>query len=73
MELRYDAKMLRLMSIFGMASGFLLISPSFRGSVLDGLGSATFELAKYSPYSYILMAIVLGVGAVKSLASPRPQ
>lgn len=65
--------MLRLMAIFGMGAGFLLISPSFRESVLNALGSATLEIAKYSPYSYILMAIVLGVGAVRSLAAPRPQ
>jgi hypothetical protein len=56
-----------------MAAAFLLISPSLRGNVLDGLGRATFELAKYSPYSYILLAVGLGVCAVKSLAMPKPQ
>jgi len=65
--------MLRILSIFGMAALFLLISPSLRASVLFGLGAATFQLAKYSPYSYIMLAIGLGVGAVWSLASPKPQ
>ena len=65
--------MLRIISIFGMASGFLLISPSLRGSVLTGLGHATFEISKYSPYSYIVMALALGAGAVWSLATPKAQ
>jgi hypothetical protein len=65
--------MLRVISIFGMAGGFLLISPSLRGSVLTGLGHATFELGKYSPYSYIALALALSVAAVRSLASPKPQ
>lgn len=59
--------------MFGMAALFLLISPSLRGSVLFGLGEATIQLAKYSPYSYIVIAVVLGAGAVKSLAPARPQ
>ena len=65
--------MLRLLSLFGMAALFLLISPAFRGSVLSILGQATLELAKYSPYSYIALAILLGAGAVKSLAPAKPQ
>ena len=59
--------------MFGFSVLFLLISPSLRGSVLFGLGRATFELAKYSPYSYIVLALFLGVAAVKSLAPARPQ
>jgi len=65
--------MLRAISIFGMAALFLFISPALRGSVLMGLGRATFELTKYSPYSYIALALALGTCAVMSLASPRPQ
>ena len=52
---------------------FLLISPSLRGSVLLELGQATFQIAKYSPYSYIAMALALGAGAVFSLATPKPR
>jgi hypothetical protein len=65
--------MLRIFSLFGMAALFLLISPSLRASVLFGLGQATFELAKYSPYSYIVLALILGAGAVRSLAPAKPQ
>jgi len=65
--------MLRIISIFGMAALFLLISGELRASVLLGLGKATFELAKYSPYSYIVVVLILGAGAVKSLAPSKPQ
>jgi hypothetical protein len=65
--------MLRIIGAFTMATAFLLISPSLRESVLLGLGQATLQLAKYSPYSYILLALGFGVFAVKSLAMPKPQ
>ena len=73
MELRTGLLMLRLFSLFGMTALFLLISPSLRATVLQGLGQATFQMGKYSPYSYIGLAMVLGVAAVWSLASPKPQ
>jgi len=59
--------------MFGMAALFLLISADLRATVLTGLGRATFELAKYSPYSYIVVALALGAGAVMSLAPSKPQ
>jgi hypothetical protein len=65
--------MLRAISLLGMAGGFLLISPSLRGSVLSGLGQATLEMSKYSPYSYIVLALALGTAAVWSLATPKAQ
>ena len=56
-----------------MTGAFLFISPPLRGSTLAGLGHIVFFLDQYSPYSYILLAIALGVGAVWSLASEKPQ
>jgi hypothetical protein len=56
-----------------MTGGFLVISPPFRGSVLSVLGRAMFILDQHSPYSYILLALVLGAGAIFSIASARPQ
>jgi hypothetical protein len=56
-----------------MAGGFLVISPSLRGTALFGLGQATFFLDKYSPYSYILLALGLGGAAIFSLTSSKPQ
>jgi hypothetical protein len=66
-------KLLRALSIFGLAALFLLISPSLRGTVEFGAWQVMIALSKYSPYSYIGLALVLGAGAVKSLATPRPQ
>ncbi len=65
--------MLRIISLGGMASGFLLISPSFRGTVLRGLGKGIFQLDHYSPWSYVVLALMLGIVAVKSLAPAKPQ
>jgi hypothetical protein len=65
--------MVRIFGALLMAAAFLLISPSLRETALVGLGQATLELAKYSPYSYILLALGLGCFAVKSLAMPKPQ
>lgn len=56
-----------------MTGGFLLISPSLRGTVLFGISRGMFELAKYSPYSYIALALAVGGGAVWSMTSPKPQ
>ena len=65
--------MLRVLALLGMAALFLLISGELRAAVLFGLGRATLELAKYSPYSYILLVLALGAGAMRSLATPKPQ
>ena len=65
--------MLRILSIFGLAGLFLLISGDLRATALQGLGQATLEIAKYSPYSYIVLALALGACAVMSLMTPKPQ
>jgi hypothetical protein len=65
--------MIRLISLFGMTGGFLIISPPLRGSLLNELARAVFVLDQHSPYSYIALAVAVGVGAVWSLASPKPK
>jgi hypothetical protein len=65
--------MIRAISVFGMAAGFLLISPSLRGSVLHVLGHATLFLDQHSPWSYIALALVLGAGTIVSLSSTKPR
>jgi len=65
--------MLRVISLLGMSSGFLMISPPFRANVLLGLARTIFELDKYSPWSYMGLALVLGYFAVKSLTPAKPQ
>ena len=56
-----------------MAGAFLLISAPLRGSVLKGLAWAMFEMDRHSPFSYIVLALAVGAGAVRSLASPRAR
>ena len=56
-----------------MTGGFLLISPSLRGTVMFGLSKVMFEMAQYSPYSYVVLALTLGCGAVMSMSAPKPQ
>ena len=65
--------MLRVISIFGMAGAFLFISAPLRAAAMNGLGQAMFEMDKYSPFSYIALALAGGVGAVWSMAAPKPQ
>jgi hypothetical protein len=65
--------MIRVISLFGLAVGFLLISPSLRGSVLNGLGRATLFLDQHSPWSYIALVLALGIGTILSLSSTKPR
>ena len=51
--------MLRACSLLGMASGFLVISPGLRGTVLNGIAQTAAGLEKYSPYSYAGVGLAL--------------
>jgi hypothetical protein len=42
-----------------MASGFLVISPGLRGTVLNGIAQTAAGLEKYSPYSYAGVGLAL--------------
>jgi hypothetical protein len=59
MKLRHRNLMLRACSIVGLASGFLIISPALRESMLNGLAQVAAGLDKYSPYSYAGVALAL--------------
>jgi hypothetical protein len=50
--------MVRAISIFGFAALFLLISPVFRGNVMDGISLGYGSLDKYSPWSYVACAVI---------------
>jgi len=66
--------MLRAFSLLGMTSGFLIISPGLRGTILDGIATVAAEMDKYSPYSYIAVALALLGGlmaAFSSASAPR--
>jgi hypothetical protein len=50
--------MIRALSILGFGAVFLLISPAFRGNVMDGIAMTFGSLDKYSPWSYMGCAVV---------------
>jgi hypothetical protein len=50
--------MVRAISILGFAALFLLISPAFRGNVMDGISFGYGTLDKYSPWSYVACAVI---------------
>jgi len=60
--------MLRACSLVGMASGFLIISPGFRGTLLSGFALAAAGLDKYSPYSYAGVALALVGGLLAAFS-----
>ena len=59
MKSRNRNTMVRAFSILGMTSGFLIISPGLRGTVLNGIAQAAAGLDTYSPYSYAGVALAL--------------
>jgi hypothetical protein len=68
MEWRHRNFMLRACSLVGMASGFLIISPGFRGTLLSGFALAAAGLDKYSPYSYAGVALALVGGLLAAFS-----
>ncbi|HXB67859.1 MAG TPA: hypothetical protein VNY05_06430 [Candidatus Acidoferrales bacterium] len=50
--------MIRALSIFGFGALFLIISPAFRGNVMDGISTGFGSLDKYSPWSYVACAVI---------------
>jgi len=65
--------MVRFLSLLSMTGAFLLISPPLRGTALAGLAKGMFYMEMFTPWSYILLAIMLSVMAVRSLASEKPR
>ena len=60
--------MLRAFSLLGMTGGFLIISPGLRETILTGFAQAAAGLDRYSPYSYIIVAIALLGGLMIAFA-----
>lgn len=61
-----NVSMARLISIFGMGGGFLMISPKLREGVSHGIDIFSRSMNDYSPFSYIAAAI--GVFALFTLS-----
>jgi hypothetical protein len=53
--------MIRLASIGGMTGGFLIISPALRANVIKGYTALLDTLNDFSPWSYLVIGIVIFV------------
>ena len=51
--------LMRTLSLFGLGALFILISPTLRLTIEDGLGHWASQMESYSPYSYMAL-----VGAI---------
>lgn len=59
--------MARFLGLFVFGAAFLFISPSLRGSAMDGLGALAAYTSDYSPYSYIVLGILVLGGITLTL------
>jgi hypothetical protein len=50
--------MVRILALFGLAIGFLSISPKLRDGLLGVFASGVHSIELYSPYSYVTLGIV---------------
>jgi hypothetical protein len=67
-------RMIRGISLTGMAGGFLLISPSLRQDLADAGTQSLAYLNAHSPFSYVAAAVAaIGMLAllVRSAEAPR--
>ncbi|HXK06416.1 MAG TPA: hypothetical protein VMS37_28730 [Verrucomicrobiae bacterium] len=64
----------RVLGFFGMGGLFLTISPGFRQTLLDGIGSFEHQMELYSPFSYVAgVVVVLLVLVMSFYRGAQPQ
>ena len=66
--------MLRVFGLLGFTSGFVLISPSLRRSVLEGADVTAGFVQDHTPYSYLAIVVLIFGGITMTLvrgSSPR--
>ena len=59
----------RILGPFGLGILFILTSTDLRRDVMDGIAAAVVYLEKYSPYSYVALALITLVVFLFSLKS----
>jgi hypothetical protein len=59
--------MLRVLGTFGFAGAFVMISGDLRQAALEGIGMAVSFAQKYSPYSYVVVALLVLDGVSRTL------
>jgi hypothetical protein len=66
--------LLRVLSMFGLALIFLLISPTLRLRIADGLTMCAGQMELYRPYSYVGLVVAIILGFIISLnRGTQPQ
>lgn len=69
-----DCSMVRIIGIFGMGGGFLILSPQLRHDVMGGLARQNEILVQYSPLSYITLGVIaLGSALVYVYRCSKPR
>jgi len=66
--------MIRFLGMISMGGGFLMISPSLRGTAMQGFSFVVTLIDHSSPYSYVLLGLALLCGlALCFNHTTRPQ
>ena len=50
-------EMIRAIGLFGLTGGFLMLSPNFRNTLVEGFQNGVVAMDQHSPYSYVVAAI----------------
>jgi len=66
--------MVRTLGLFGLATGFISISPSLREAVMGIFSSGVQQIENYSPYSYVTLGVIaLGTFLVSLKRGAQPR
>jgi hypothetical protein len=66
--------LLRVLSMFGLALIFVLISPTLRLRIVEGLTIFATQMELYAPYSYVGLVVAIMLAFVFSLnRGTQPQ
>ena len=49
--------MIRAIGLLGLTGGFIMLSPNFRGALVDAFQQGVVSMDQHSPYSYVIAAI----------------
>lgn len=66
--------MVRTLGLFGLAVGFLSISPKLRDGVMGAFAAGVHNIELYSPYSYVTLAgVAFGTFVVSLKRGSQPR
>ena len=72
--MRFRLIMVRTLALFGLAIGFLSISPNLRDGVMGAFEAGVHRIELYSPYSYVsLVLVAFGTFVVSLKRGSQPR